>query len=73
MAMTKKDYEIIAYTIRATRYGHLLAMRPEYQAGIDSTVRHLAIRLGMDNPRFDEAKFLSACEYGKMPRNDEVA
>jgi hypothetical protein len=73
MAMTKKDYELIAYTIRATRYGHIFAMRPEFQAGIDATVRHLATSLATENPRFDEGKFLSACEYGKMPRVSEVA
>lgn len=68
--MTRKDYVLIAKAISEARYhstnlGH-------YQALNDVTL-NLAKLLGAENPRFDVARFFQACEYGKMPRESEVA
>ena len=71
--MSRKDYIIIAKALKSSRYGHFLSMRPEFQAGIDKAVLNLVEVLKAENPRFDEARFLSAAEYGKLPRLEEVA
>ena len=71
--MTRKDYILIAQAISNSRYMHILSMRPEYQAGIDRTTQIIANFLQSENPRFDMNRFLSAAEYGKMPRESEVA
>ena len=51
--MTKKDYELIASTLRAQ----------EYIAGLtyETLVKNLATALADTNPRFDRARFLTAC------------
>lgn len=68
--MTRQDYILIAKAISSTRYssgniGH-------YQALNDVTLE-LAKAFEAQNPRFDIAKFFQASEYGKMPRESEVA
>ena len=71
--MSKKDYIKIAEKIRQARYGDLVSDTKEYQHGIDRTVLALVEVLEADNSLFDEARFLAACEYGKLPRFGEVA
>jgi hypothetical protein len=73
MAMTKKDYELIAEGIRVSRYGNIASDTPEFQHGIDRVVVNLAFRFGMANPRFDTKKFYAACLVGKLPKFGEVA
>lgn len=67
--MTKKDYELIAQTIR------IFATEPEDFAGVfeddqpadQYTVRIIAYRLAgelqIDNSRFDRERFLTACGF----------
>ena len=72
MAMTKKDYELIARSVSNARYGKE-ALAPEFQQGIDAVAMWLDIQLSAGNDRFDSSRFLSACQYGKLPRVSEVA
>jgi len=72
MAMTKKDYELIARCVSNARYGKE-GLAPEFQHGVDAVAMWLDIQLSANNTRFDSERFLSACQYGKMPRVSEVA
>lgn len=69
MAMTKKDYELVADAISLTRYD---SANPEVAKALNTLTVRLANLFGEANPRFDVVKFLSACEYGKLPRFYEV-
>lgn len=51
--MTKKDYELIASSILATR-SYLMPT-------LDSLAYLMAASLESDNPKFDRNKFLQAC------------
>ena len=57
--MSRKDYELIARAIAVQM--KLFAAEPDSQEAIRSTAERIATALGMDNPRFDRARFLSAC------------
>lgn len=51
--MTRKDYKLIAEVIAVSWFGSA-----ELKADL---VNNLADKLEQDNPRFDRAKFLTAC------------
>jgi hypothetical protein len=70
MAMTKKDYEGIASYIAATRY-----TSTDIEVANALNVLTIMIADGLQDmyPRFDYAKFLNAAQYGKLPRQSEVA
>jgi hypothetical protein len=60
MNMTRKDYELIAATIRNAR------LQGSYHTDEAESMReliaaHIAHELANDNPRFDRARFLKAC------------
>ena len=63
--MTRKDYELIAAAIVATR--NRIGMTEHDQVdqlrGVRRTAAHLAEALATDNPRFDQVRFLKACGY----------
>lgn len=69
MSMTKKDYEGIANYIADARY---TSANPEVAKALDYLTTTISADLKALYPRFDEAKFLSACQYGKRPRASEV-
>jgi len=71
--MTRKDYIIIAEAIRSARYGAKVGAPTIYAYAIDQTVLALVKAFNEKYPNFDEKKFLSAAEIGKLPRVDEVA
>ena len=73
MAMTKKDYELIAKAITDSRYLGEQALAYEYQSALNNVTLRIAGVLADTNPRFDSSRFLSACQYGKLPRESEVA
>ncbi len=73
MAMTKKDYELIAKAITYSRYLGDQAITQEYQLAIDTMTLRIAGALADTMPRFDYSRFLSACQFGKLPRESEVA
>lgn len=54
--MTRKDYVLIAETIKTARR---MTTEP---AGAGIVALLLATELAKENPRFDRAKFLNACE-----------
>ena len=58
--MTRKDYVIIADSIKASRE-NWEGFTPESQEAIDGLARSLASKLQADNARFDRARFLVAC------------
>jgi hypothetical protein len=70
--MTRKDYEIIAAAIRATRERIDATTCSEtekwdrqlQQRGVRRAAAHIADALHEDNPRFDTARFLTACGFG---------
>ena len=68
--MSRKDYELIAQAVSQGRYS---TTSKEAQKAIDLVVVYLSNALSAQNERFDLIKFLSACEYGKLPRESEVA
>jgi hypothetical protein len=72
MAMSRKDYELIARCISNARYDKA-GLAPEFQHGIDAVAMWLDIQLAAAYPNYDSQKFLPACQYGKLPRISEVA
>lgn len=72
--MTRKDYVNIAAAILATQtrikndYERHVIRHPEtldeQLRGVRRTAAHLAEFLASDNPRFETARFLTACGYG---------
>lgn len=60
--MTRKDYELIAKTIHATRFGH--DHDEDATRGIDAVAEALTTQLKRDNPNFDRERFLRACGVG---------
>ena len=65
--MTRKDFELIANAIKATRANHErdAAAGFQYQAdfmdGVNAATYTLADALATTNPNFDRARFLKAC------------
>jgi hypothetical protein len=64
--MTKKDYIAIAAAIKAAR-ADVTTKEPRYSQrdmldGISLAVEHVADVFAADNPRFDRARFLAACD-----------
>lgn len=55
MAMSKKDYELIARTIQDSRTDFKSNKTHAQFAG------YMAYKLAEDNPRFDLARFMQAC------------
>lgn len=58
--MTRKDYVMIADSIKASRE-NWEGFTPEAQDAIDGLARSLSSKLQADNDRFDRARFLNAC------------
>jgi hypothetical protein len=59
--MTRKDYKVIAGAVYATR----TATSEDKQGTLTYLENQLAFVLANDNPRFDRARFLNACQTGK--------
>lgn len=66
--MTKKDYDLIArqfyFELEQWRDNSGPVYGTEAVQALESMARRMAKRLAIDNPRFDEGKFLSACGMG---------
>lgn len=62
MSMTKKDYELIANTIKSTlgTYGGTVSHN-NCKYAINDLALAIANELKLDNPKFDRDKFLAAC------------
>lgn len=75
MAMSKKDYELIAAEVRFsmkptcpyeyTDHARTVGFYDGRQAALQEFANNLAQELGRDNPRFDRARFLKACGIGE--------
>jgi hypothetical protein len=61
MSMSKRDYENVARVMRTNRQ-YNLADRTANEI-IDNIVGDLAVAFASDNERFDEGRFVTACEY----------
>lgn len=65
--MTRKDFNLLARSIREQREIHLAMYEPIGDAAMAEYAQHLARDLGDHHPRFDRARFLAACE--PIPEN----
>jgi len=65
MSMTKKDYELVASTIRSEYEAWKANAGPVYGQEALGQTKHLAERLAnrfeLSNPKFDRKKFLTSC------------
>lgn len=68
--MTRKDYVLIAKAISDSRYN---STDIRYHQALNDVCLSMARAFEAENRAFDIAKFFSACEYGKLPRESEVA
>lgn len=60
--MTEQDYELLAAAIwRASPAALAPADLPILRQAWASTAHHVAVALATQNPRFDKARFLTAC------------
>ena len=63
--MTKKDYELIAEAIKDVGlWYHVGGEEGQHGAGVVlfALAMELARELAADNPRFDQQRFMAACE-----------
>jgi hypothetical protein len=71
--VTSKDYELIVRSIRSTyidamdaqKYGDAYS-KPTALEAVEQIAYDLAVKLGKENDRFDQKKFLTACGMGIM-------
>jgi hypothetical protein len=62
-SMTKRDFEVIAGTIRDLRRHHAQFDHAETaEVVLDSVARSLAGKFFYANPRFDRSRFMAACQ-----------
>jgi hypothetical protein len=59
--MTRKDYVLIAQAIKTQIELSTKFEEEESRAGAKNIAYDLAWKLSEDNPRFDRARFLTAC------------
>ena len=59
MVMTRKDYELIAQAIKATR--DMGTSFDDNAQTLDNLVAIISVSLTLDNPAFDQARFTKAC------------
>lgn len=59
---TKKDFETTARILRYERETCIGNYETSSVQAIDDVARRFADQYAMDNPRFDRARFLAACE-----------
>lgn len=62
--VTRRDFELIAATIKAGRYA---GMTPLRAAIANDEATRFAAALATTNPAFDRARFLKACGYVETP------
>ena len=58
--MSRKDYVLIAETLRETRETCLAMFEPHHADGVADAAKALTFALGNENPRFDGLRFLRA-------------
>ena len=58
--MTRKDYVLIAEAIKRANE-NWTGFAPEAGLAIEGLAKSLSVQLVIDNPRFDRARFLTAC------------
>lgn len=61
--MTRKDYQLIAKAVHLTRRSEAV-VDDQSSWSLGLLVIVLADLLEQDNPRFDRARFITACEVG---------
>ena len=63
--MTRRDYALIAWSIRLTADNH---RGREGEVALGELVEFLCTRLHLENPRFDVAKFVEKCGVSMPPK-----
>jgi hypothetical protein len=59
--MTRKDFELIAAAVKATRLSYAPHWDPNLFRACDDHAKRLADALATTNAHFDRARFLTAC------------
>lgn len=59
--MTKKHFESVAAIIAAELAGKPACNRPDIARAVAKTAQRLADYFAAENPKFDRARFLTAC------------
>lgn len=67
--MSRKDWELIAECIKRARY---YDASPQYALALDRVTGFLNTEFITNHDNYKAELFLSACEYGKLPRESEV-
>jgi len=68
MSMSKKDYIVIAESIRTQvkqldRYPKGDALANVLRRNLQALADNLAVNLAVENPRFDRERFMKACGF----------
>ena len=64
MAMTKKDYELVAKAL-ANQRGSIV-MRTDVKMGVlDETIENMAAHFALMNDKFNKETFMGAAEHGQ--------
>lgn len=63
MAMTKKDFELIARVIKTNVDDHSFLDQDREVGTLREIADDFVAELRKDNPRFDSARFLRACGF----------
>ena len=59
--MTRRDFELIAGTLKDARWPADKLGAPTHNGAVDAVARDFAGRLRSTNPNFNRARFLTAC------------
>jgi hypothetical protein len=70
--MTKHDYKLIASALFDEHDAALANFETYHAKGVVVVAKRLALEFALDNPRFDAARFLTACGLDMRERLDTV-
>lgn len=59
--MSRMDYQRVASIIKMER---MKTENPEVLASLRNMMAEMCMRFGLDNPRFDSERFVTACGFG---------
>lgn len=68
MAMSQKDFRVVASALKEAREWATLGVNNGDQMVVDDTIRYVASALDDNYPKFNKDTFLKACDYMKRVR-----